>query len=395
MSEVERVLVAPGTALVAREGSTVLLVSPTSQHHEELVSRILDWASDSPDGADLVRQVGALVTGLSPGDVPPLGLVTLTAASSAVVLCAGDVRAVIETESEARTELCGLDAVTYVERLVDPDGNIRVMLPLTADLDGWSPLATDTVHRGGGFLVCLRPEPVPVAPEDRSVAPSADASADASADVDVDALAPGNGTGTGTGTGDGPWMEAEPTLVGLVMPPFDDDVTFEDDLADEDDAATEAGGGVRVWGVRCENGHFTRPAVATCLTCGVALDPASEPFRDLRPSRGWIVADHGEQRELVADVIIGREPGIAVDVLASLADALPLSDSKLAMSRVHSRIRLEGWDVRVEDLGSANGTFLSVVEGEWELLTPGESHVVSPGARIAVGSRVLRLDPPS
>ena len=36
-----------------------------------------------------------------------------------------------------------------------------------------------------------------------------------------------------------------------------------------------------------------------------------------------------------------------------------LPDVKKAISRVHARIRLDGWNVTVADAGSANGTFVA------------------------------------
>ena len=349
MAGVEQVRVAPGDGVVARRGSSVLLAAATTQAHREIVGQVLDWSGSGPDGgADLVRRVGALVTGLRATDVPALGLVTRTE-RGLVVLLAGDVRAVVEGDTV--TELCGLDALTYVERVVGAPDRVRVALPLAPHVGADGPADGASVP-GSGFVLDLVPEADPVA--------------------------------VGDGRRREPWVESDPTLAhGLVLPEHPD-VGFEP-VPDEE---------VQVWGVRCARGHFTRPAVERCLRCGVSLDAAAEPYRGVRPVVGVLTADHGEQRELSRDVVIGREPAIAVDVLAGLAEPMTLTDPALALSRVHTRILLDGWDVRVEDASSANGTFLSEHEGEWEQLLPGVSHLLTPGSHIAVGSRTLRLDPP-
>ena len=92
---------------------------------------------------------------------------------------------------------------------------------------------------------------------------------------------------------------------------------------------------------------------------------------------------------LVRDYVVGREPETAPEVLAGAATAIALEDPKLAMSRIHTRILLDGWEVRVEDASSANGTFVAHGEGEWTRLEPGLPTTVTPGTRIAVGGRTL------
>jgi len=92
-----------------------------------------------------------------------------------------------------------------------------------------------------------------------------------------------------------------------------------------------------------------------------------------------IVTDQGAVFSLVCDYVVGREPETAPEVMGGAAMAIALDDPKLAMSRIHTRILLDGWEVRVEDATSANGTFVAHGEGEWTRLEPGLPTTVTPG----------------
>ena len=71
-----------------------------------------------------------------------------------------------------------------------------------------------------------------------------------------------------------------------------------------------------------------------------------------------MVVDDGSSYVLESDYVIGRDPEQADDVSHGRARALLPPDVKKAISRVHARIRLDGWNVTVADAGSANGTFV-------------------------------------
>ena len=63
------------------------------------------------------------------------------------------------------------------------------------------------------------------------------------------------------------------------------------------------------------------------------------------------------------------------------------------MSRAHLLVTLRGWDIRVADLGSSNGTWLRTGESTpWERLAPGEAVTGPSGAMLAGGDRRLRID---
>ncbi|HWJ61377.1 MAG TPA: FHA domain-containing protein, partial [Acidimicrobiales bacterium] len=96
------------------------------------------------------------------------------------------------------------------------------------------------------------------------------------------------------------------------------------------------------------------PTLGTCRRCGEAItDPTVVAVP--RPVVARLVFESG----LVVDVdrpqLLGRRPMAPADAddLPNLV-TIPSPDGDI--SRAHTGIRLEGWDVLVEDLGSTNGT---------------------------------------
>jgi pSer/pThr/pTyr-binding forkhead associated (FHA) protein len=115
--------------------------------------------------------------------------------------------------------------------------------------------------------------------------------------------------------------------------------------------------------------------------------------RGPRPPLGVLVTDEGAVFSLVHDYVIGREPETAPEIVAGTALPIALDDPKVAMSRIHARILLDGWEVRVEDATSANGTFVGGHgEGDWTRLAPGVPTTIKAGTRIAVGGRTLTFE---
>jgi hypothetical protein len=70
-----------------------------------------------------------------------------------------------------------------------------------------------------------------------------------------------------------------------------------------------------------------------------------------------------------------------------------LEDSGLTMSRVHAKVLLDGWEVRVEDAGSANGTYaLKPSATEWARLEKGVPTTIEPGTRLSFGGRTMTFE---
>ena len=345
------VSVAEGDGVVARKSATILLVSgrrPGSR--DPLTDRLVNLVM-GPErlfGPDLVRRTSDLIAQVASEDRPSLGLIT-PSDEAVLVLLAGDVR--LEVDVAGSTELHhGAEGKTYVELTLPDDlTGLRMYAGEPTQVDSRSNLISGVV-RGNGFVV-------------RS-----------------------------------PAAETVPPFVAISL--FDDGpaaLTRSGDDSNPTASVAGAGGSgevVQVRGTVCARGHFTDPASSSCVRCGIDMIGPPEPFLGPRPSLGTLVSDQGEEFVLSRDQVLGRDPASAEDVVSGRAMAIVLDDPHLSASRVHARVILDGWEVRVEDAFSGNGTFVAAPGRQWERLTPGSPVTIEPDSRIAVGSRHLTFRAP-
>ena len=143
-----------------------------------------------------------------------------------------------------------------------------------------------------------------------------------------------------------------------------------------------------VIGVYCKNGHFDDPEARYCAVCGIGMAQLTKvPQSGTRPPLGVLVLDDGSVFQLDADYVIGREPSLDSSVADGSARPLRLADSSGLMSRIHARVELEGWQVFVCDLNSANGTHIRLPgETDGKRLTPGIRTPLVVGAEVRLGS---------
>ena len=128
-----------------------------------------------------------------------------------------------------------------------------------------------------------------------------------------------------------------------------------------------------VEGVYCENGHFNDPEARHCAVCGSG-QLAKMRQEGNRPALGVLILGDGSLCQLDADYVIGREPTLDNSVAEGRARPLRLMDDSGVVSRIHARVELDGWQVFITDLNSANGT---------QVLLPGERNPANlqPGVR--------------
>jgi hypothetical protein len=142
-----------------------------------------------------------------------------------------------------------------------------------------------------------------------------------------------------------------------------------------------------VLGVYCKNGHFDDPEARYCAVCGISMAQLTKaPRKGKRPPLGVLVLDDGSVFQLDADYVIGREPSLDSAVADGSARPLRLTDSEGLVSRIHARIELDGWQVYISDLESANGTYVQLPgEPDGQLLTPRVRTPLTAGTHVRVG----------
>ena len=136
-------------------------------------------------------------------------------------------------------------------------------------------------------------------------------------------------------------------------------------------------------GMYCSSGHFTDPALASCLFCGGPLDWDRGPADGVRPVLGSTVLNSDDPVPLSDPLVIGRSTPKLTGAkegerFVSVAD-------DLMISRRHVEFRVENWDVVAVDLQSANGTSVETPEGRVIQLRPNIPHVLVDGAVILIG----------
>lgn len=384
-----RVRVVPGDAVVARYDDVLLLAAPAGETQEATLDELLAWCDGGLTGADLVRRVAALLVSDRRDHVPDLGLVTVHGDGVALLLH-GDVVA----SGDAVLDAGG--ALTFVERvLAEVPSRLAVTLRGAGDPDRRSDLRGGMV-RGAGFAFAVpageeltgpvvTATPAPAAPEP---APESEPFEPISITPVVE-----------------PQVQDEPVAAFTPIPLFEEDEPADEPLqatevhaavvSETEDDATEvvpvvaaaSGDGPQVRGVVCSRGHFTDPAGSTCRTCQTPLLPGAEAVVAPRPSLGRLVHEDGTTIELTGDLLVGRDPGEPQD-----ATPVPVDDPQLSLSRVHARILLDSWEVRIEDAGSSNGTFVAGSDGQWKRLEAGVPTTLHVGENLALGAYVLRYD---
>ena len=117
-----------------------------------------------------------------------------------------------------------------------------------------------------------------------------------------------------------------------------------------------SGTGPSVMAVFCEAGHPNPVHASSCRECNSTI--TSRTGQVERPVLGVLRVSSGATAILDTDVIIGRLPQGTSSTAAQRPRLLAVPSPGKAISKTHCAVRVEGWDMRVEDLGSTNGTFL-------------------------------------
>jgi hypothetical protein len=152
----------------------------------------------------------------------------------------------------------------------------------------------------------------------------------------------------------------------------------------------------KVKGFLCSRGHLNDPRVLFCNLCGIRMAERTGVFIEgVRPPLGLLVFDNGATVSLDMDYLVGREPETDERVLSGQLRPLLVVDQTGGVSRQHAEIRLEGWDVVLVDIGSANGTLVAPPGAPaWSSLVPQQPVRLVPGMAVRMGSRQFAFESP-
>jgi hypothetical protein len=383
------VQLASGDGLVVRTGATLLLALPKGDQQEAFIDSVraavtqVAGADREAPGRRVARTIAGLVASADDEAVPAMAVAAATEDGLALLL-AGDVDVQITRADGSVEELSGRDASTWVDKVVRGEFQaVSARIDSSAEIDVRSDFGSGAV-RAGGFR--LMPAALADAPTNLMDTPPAQVMAEPPAQVMAELP-----------------VEQPPAAAAAPSADFTSIFIAEPLPAEElvplpvlgaAVAAAEDDGSVQVQGIVCSRGHFNDPTSIYCATCGISMVHQTHNLvPGPRPPLGVVVLDDGSVFPLNEDYVLGREPENSEDVVAGRALPLQLEDPDAMVSRVHAKILLQGWDVRIQDARSSNGTFVTKPgESGGTRLAADEPMTILPGTRVTMGSRSLVFD---
>jgi catechol 2,3-dioxygenase-like lactoylglutathione lyase family enzyme len=341
INEFEGALEPLGGVTVRVPGVTMLVLPGSSQAAATaaLIELAVEIDGDDPrSGRRLARLLAAALSGVDGDDFPPFAVVA-DDADGLVVFVHGGVR--VEIEGDEALTITGDQSATWIDRIVArPPRAIRLG---SAGADGKDALRLQAPRVVASAESAPFPPPVLLMP-------------DPERDVEV----------------------RRPLPVETVEPDPEPD------------------GADLVEGILCSREHLSNPAAPYCSVCGISLvHRTHNVVRGPRPPLGVLVFDDGSTYTLDHGYVLGRQPDDDPLVVRGERRPLVVDDPDRSVSRVHGEVVLDGWDVRVVDRGSANGTFVFDAEQEaWHQLTPDQAVTIAPSTRVAVGNRTFVFETP-
>jgi hypothetical protein len=142
-----------------------------------------------------------------------------------------------------------------------------------------------------------------------------------------------------------------------------------------------------VHAISCPAGHPNPPQAALCRICKEPL-VYQEPVTVPRPNLGSLRFSTGQVVPLDRPVVAGRSPSVERVSGADLPQLVQIDSPGNDLSRSHAEVRLEGWHVLVVDLGSVNGTVVTLPGRAPERLRPGQPCPVVPGSVVTLANEV-------
>ena len=148
-------------------------------------------------------------------------------------------------------------------------------------------------------------------------------------------------------------------------------------------ASTE--GGVRA--VMCPQGHPNPPHANRCRACNTAIsDSEVRTIAGLVP--GVLVFSGGVREDLDGPLVIGRRPRPASGQDMVSARLVTIDSPEQGVSRSHAVVKVKDWSVTITDLGTTNGTEVTLPGSDTQRLRRGVPFTVVPGSVIRFGDEV-------
>ena len=136
----------------------------------------------------------------------------------------------------------------------------------------------------------------------------------------------------------------------------------------------------------CPSRHLSPPNAAVCRVCGQPMPP-QDSFEIGRPSLGVLRLSTGDTVVLDRPVVLGRSPEIPQDA-EERPNAVRLASPENDISRTHASVSLDGWYVYVTDLGSTNGTVVTLDGQQPRRLRAHDPQLLEHGAQVSLADEV-------
>jgi len=152
-------------------------------------------------------------------------------------------------------------------------------------------------------------------------------------------------------------------------------------------AAEPAPVGPTVLAGYCPAGHLSPPYAATCRVCRAPMPTDRDGFEISRPALGVIRLADGGSVTLDRGVLFGRAPEVPAGS-EERPHLVRLVSPENDVSRNHAQIVIDGWHVYVKDLGSTNGTVVTLPGRPPVRLRPDDLQLLDPGSSITLADEV-------
>jgi hypothetical protein len=148
-----------------------------------------------------------------------------------------------------------------------------------------------------------------------------------------------------------------------------------------------AQGGPTVPAVRCAEGHLSEAWAGNCRVCGSPIPP-QQPVQVRRPALGVLALSTGDTVTLDRDIVMGRAPAPPQGDPQDMPHVVQMVSRDNDISRSHVRIHLDGWVVLAVDLGSTNGTYVTLPGQQPVRLRPNDPLAIVPGTVVSLADDV-------